>query len=63
MADRGYVLETGKVILEGISSELLENKELRRKLGTEGRQIIEEQYSWGRIVQNLIKVYNKLLRN
>ena len=30
VADRGYVLETGKVILEGIASELLENKDVQR---------------------------------
>ena len=30
IADRGYVLETGKVILEGIASDLLENKDVQR---------------------------------
>ena len=30
IADRGYVLETGKVILEGMASELLENKDVQR---------------------------------
>ncbi len=44
-------------------SELLENKEFRRKLGIEGRRIIEEQYSWGRIVKDLVEVYEKLLSN
>jgi glycosyltransferase involved in cell wall biosynthesis len=44
-------------------NELLENKTLRRKLGIEGRRIIEEQYSWGTIVKDLIKVYEKLLSN
>lgn len=42
MADRGYVLETGKVILEGMSSELLENKEVQRAyLGKEKKEIWE----------------------
>ncbi|MSM38398.1 MAG: ATP-binding cassette domain-containing protein [Geobacter sp.] len=42
MADRGYVLETGKVILEGVSSELLENKEVQRAyLGKEKKGIWE----------------------
>jgi branched-chain amino acid transport system ATP-binding protein len=42
VADRGYVLETGKVILEGISSELLENKEVQRAyLGKEKKEIWE----------------------
>ena len=42
MADRGYVLETGKVILEGISSDLLENKEVQRAyLGKEKKELWE----------------------
>lgn len=42
MADRGYVLETGKVILEGIASELLENKDVQRAyLGKEKKEIWE----------------------
>ena len=42
MADRGYVLETGKVILEGMASDLLENKEVQRAyLGKEIKEIWE----------------------
>ena len=42
VADRGYVLETGKVILEGIASELLENNEVQRAyLGKEKKEIWE----------------------
>jgi branched-chain amino acid transport system ATP-binding protein len=42
LADRGYVLETGKVILEGVASELLENKEVERAyLGKEKKEIWE----------------------
>jgi branched-chain amino acid transport system ATP-binding protein len=42
MADRGYVLETGKVILEGIASDLLENKEVQRAyLGKEKKEMWE----------------------
>ncbi|MCM2357263.1 MAG: ABC transporter ATP-binding protein [Geobacteraceae bacterium] len=42
MADRGYVMETGKVILEGVASELLENKEVQRAyLGKEKKEIWE----------------------
>jgi glycosyltransferase involved in cell wall biosynthesis len=44
-------------------NELLENNILRRKLGIEGRRIIEEQYSWRIIVKDLIAVYEKLLGN
>lgn len=42
MADRGYVMETGKVILEGIAAELLENQEVQRAyLGKEKKEIWE----------------------
>jgi branched-chain amino acid transport system ATP-binding protein len=42
LADRGYVLETGKVILEGIAAELLENREVQRAyLGKEKKEIWE----------------------
>jgi branched-chain amino acid transport system ATP-binding protein len=30
IADRGYVLETGKIVLQGSREELLENKEIQR---------------------------------
>jgi branched-chain amino acid transport system ATP-binding protein len=30
VADRGYILETGKIVLQGSSEELLENKEIKR---------------------------------
>ena len=42
VADRGYVLETGKVILEGIASELLENKDVQRAyLGRDKKEVWE----------------------
>ncbi len=42
LADRGYVLETGKVILEEKASELLENKEVQRAyLGKDKKEIWE----------------------
>ena len=42
MADRGYVLETGKVILEGSAVELLENKEVQRAyLGRDKKEVWE----------------------
>jgi branched-chain amino acid transport system ATP-binding protein len=30
IGDRGYVLSTGRVVLEGSAAELLENEELRK---------------------------------
>ncbi len=42
LADRGYLLETGKVILEGQADELMENAEVRRAyLGKDKKEIWE----------------------
>lgn len=42
LADRGYVLETGKVILEEVASDLLENKDVQRAyLGRDKKEIWE----------------------
>ncbi len=42
LADRGYVMETGKVILEGEAGELLENSEVKRAyLGKDKKEIWE----------------------
>jgi branched-chain amino acid transport system ATP-binding protein len=40
IADRGYVLETGRIILEGETKDLLDNKEVQRAyLGKEYREV------------------------
>ncbi|MGA2780819.1 MAG: ABC transporter ATP-binding protein [Smithella sp.] len=42
MANRGYVLENGRLILEGTASELLENKDVQRAyLGKDKKEIWE----------------------
>lgn len=42
LADRGYVLETGKVVIEGLASELMENAEVKRAyLGKDKKEVWE----------------------
>jgi len=40
---------------------LLENKHIRTKYGNNGRELIEEEYSWNIIAKDLIRIYNELL--
>jgi len=42
MAHRGYVLDNGRMILEGTAAELLDNKEVQRAyLGKDKKEIWE----------------------
>jgi len=52
LADRGYVLETGKVILEGSAADLLENEDVKcAYLGkTKNRYITELSYNFSGII-------------
>jgi branched-chain amino acid transport system ATP-binding protein len=44
VADRGYVMETGRLVLEGTASDLLDNRDVQRAyLGKEYRQIDEKE--------------------
>ncbi|MEK7396493.1 MAG: branched-chain amino acid ABC transporter ATP-binding protein, partial [Candidatus Poribacteria bacterium] len=42
-ADRGYILETGRAVLEGTAEELLENKEVKRAYLGKGYKEIWEK--------------------
>jgi glycosyltransferase involved in cell wall biosynthesis len=44
-------------------STLLENKELREKLGRDGRKTVEERFSWDSIVKQLAEMYRNMLSN
>jgi glycosyltransferase involved in cell wall biosynthesis len=43
--------------------ELIENEELRKRVGTNARKKIEEQYSWKKIGEKFEKVYSKILED
>lgn len=44
-------------------NELLQNRELREEYGMKGRKMIEECFSWQKIVQHLAKIYEAVLSN
>ena len=41
IADRGYVVETGEIVLEGPGRELLENDDVKRAYLGSGRELLE----------------------
>jgi len=41
--------------------ELLEDKGMREKYGREGRKLVEQHFSWGSTVKQLVKVYEDLV--
>ena len=48
--------------LEKALTKLLEDKELSRKYGLEGRKFVEDNYSWKKIAGELIKTYQNFLK-
>ncbi|MCL5072417.1 MAG: glycosyltransferase family 4 protein [Actinobacteria bacterium] len=44
-------------------TELIKDKELRRKLGKNGRSLVEEKYNWGKIIKDVDKIYEDVLCN
>jgi glycosyltransferase involved in cell wall biosynthesis len=42
-------------------SMLIDNPELRQKLGQNGRKAVEEKYNWGVMEKRLLRVYDELL--
>ena len=49
--------------LEKALTKLLEDEELSRRYGLEGRKFVEDNYSWKKIAGELIKMYEAFLRN
>ncbi len=42
--------------------KLIENKELRKKLGENGRKLVEQKYTWEKVEKDVEKVYRSVLR-
>jgi len=41
---------------------LLENPEMRKKMGENGRKLVEEKYTWDKIVSKYLKIYGEILQ-
>jgi len=62
--------ENGFLVKPGDSEELasaidrlMGNSELRRKMGEEGRKIVLNDFSWGKIIERLEEIYISVLNN
>ena len=42
---------------------LMQDKKLRKKLGENGRKLVEEKYSWEKITKRFEKIYREVLNN
>jgi glycosyltransferase involved in cell wall biosynthesis len=59
----GYLIPEGdKAALAGRIQELADNPSLRQQMGTAGRERIIQKYTWDRIGQKLLGVYQQVLR-
>ena len=40
--------------------QLLEDSELRDKMGREGRRAVEEEFNWEKEVEKIVRLYNEI---
>lgn len=59
----GYLVENGDIVkIKSSILELISNSELRRKMGDEGRKIIEEKFSEKEMLEKTEGIYKEVLR-
>ena len=72
IADRGYVLESGRVVLEGDSQELLKtvkralnyySKATEKEITDLRSKIMDQNFSWGESVKKYLELYKNLVKN
>ena len=56
-----YVKPNGEAEFAATIATLMEQPELRQKMGTSGRRRVEEQLQWTKVGQNLLTAYQRLL--
>ena len=56
----GYIAPTGKAYLESLLN-LMNNYDLRSKVGQNARRSVETKFDWSKIVDSYIEIYKKVL--
>ncbi len=60
----GYLIESENVPeLENKITYLLENKELQKRFGNNGRQKVETEFNWDNIVDNYVSLLESIIQN
>ena len=63
-AKDGFLFETGNVSeLQKYLELLLESSELRREIGKNARKTVEERYTFKKVADNYLKLYEGLIHN
>lgn len=44
-------------------TKLLDNPELRKEMGANGEKLVTERFTWDKIVEQMIELYQNVLRN
>jgi glycosyltransferase involved in cell wall biosynthesis len=58
----GYIVQRNdETMLADRVITLLNDKELTRKMGTNGRQRVIDEFTWDKVVERLLKIYDKVL--
>jgi len=57
----GFIIQNSKELSDNISY-LLENKKIAEEMGRYGRKLVEDKFSWKKIADKTLQVYNGVLR-
>ena len=57
----GCVVEYNKDQLRDAIIEVLNNEELRMKMGDEGRKLVKKYFSWNEIIKRVEKIYTEVI--
>lgn len=62
-AKAGIVIDPDPDQLAEALTKLLDNPELRKEMGANGRRLVTERFTWDKIVEQMIELYRNVLRN
>ncbi|MDD4594578.1 MAG: glycosyltransferase [Methanobacteriaceae archaeon] len=58
----GLSCDYDKISLKNSIQELIENEQLAKQYGKEGRKLVEEKYNWNVIDKQIINIYNSIIK-